>query len=130
MKGGENRNKVQGPVSSHAKEHQRGEPHGGKGTTKYRNLHQWHEAYQLKKEEVNLIIIVVVQVGAVKIYVAVVERRSGKRKDRMKLSLSSKLVEKLVWVSILWFCKIFICSYSFMFDALLCQNWSISPLII
>jgi hypothetical protein len=53
-------------VSSHGKEHQRGEPHGGKGTTKYPNLHQWHEAYQLKKEEVDLIIIVVVQVGAVK----------------------------------------------------------------
>jgi hypothetical protein len=73
-------------VSSH-------ETHGGKGTTKYQNLHQWHEANQLKK---------------------VVERHSGKRKGRMKLSLSSKLVEKLVWVPILWLCKIFIPNYSFM----------------
>ncbi len=42
------------------------EPHGGKETTKYRNLHQWHEAYQVKKREVDLIIIVVVQVAALK----------------------------------------------------------------
>jgi len=35
-------------------------------------------------------------VGAPKIYVAAVEA-IGKRKDRMKLSLPSKLVEKLVW---------------------------------
>jgi hypothetical protein len=64
------------------------------------------------------------------IYVAVVERRSGKRKDRMKLSLSSKLVEKLVWVPILWLCIIFILNCSFMFDALVCRNWLFSALII
>jgi hypothetical protein len=40
------------------------------------------------------LIIVVVQVGPVKIY-------EGKRKDRMKLILSPKLLEKLVWVSII-----------------------------
>jgi hypothetical protein len=40
------------------------------------------------------VIIVVVQVGAVKIYVAVAGRRSGKRKHKMKLSLPPKLVEK------------------------------------
>jgi hypothetical protein len=45
----------------------------------------------------------------------------GKRKHRMKLSLPRKLVEKLVWVPVICFCKIFILSY--MFDALLCWNW-------
>jgi hypothetical protein len=35
-------------------------------------------------------------------------RRSRKRKDRMKLSLPPKLVEKLVWVPIILICKIFI----------------------
>ncbi len=52
-------------------------------------------------------------------------RRSGRRKDRMKLNLPPKLVEKLVWVPVLSFCKIFIPSYTF--DALLCRNWPISP---
>jgi hypothetical protein len=37
------------------KEPPRDEPHRGNGTTKYKNLHQLHEAYQLKKREVNLI---------------------------------------------------------------------------
>jgi hypothetical protein len=72
------------------------------------------------------LIIVVVQVGAVKIYVAAVEAgRSGKIKDRMKLCLPPKLVEKLVWVPIISRCKIFIPSSAF--DALLCQNWPFSP---
>jgi hypothetical protein len=31
------------------------EPHEGKGTTKYRNLHKLHEEYQLKKGDLNLI---------------------------------------------------------------------------
>jgi hypothetical protein len=39
----------------------------------------------------------------------------------MKLSLSSKLVEKLIWVPVILFCKIFIPSYAF--DGLLCRNW-------
>jgi hypothetical protein len=51
--------------------------------------------------------------------------RSGKRKDRMKLSLLPKLVEKLVWVPVIFHCRIFIPSYAF--DALLCWNWSFSP---
>jgi hypothetical protein len=51
--------------------------------------------------------------------------RSGKRKDRMKLCLPPKLVEKLVWVPIILLCKIFILRY--MFDALLCRNWLFSP---
>jgi hypothetical protein len=62
------------------------------------------------------LIIVVVQVGAVEIYVAPVLWRSGKRKHRMKLSLPPKLMEKLVWVPVISFCKIFIPSYAF--DAL------------
>jgi hypothetical protein len=72
-----------------------------------------------------LLIIVVVQVGAVKIYVAAV-RRSGKGKERMKLSLPPKLVEKLVWVPVISFCRIFIPTYKF--DALLCRNWPFLPL--
>ncbi len=38
------------------------------------------------------------------------------RADMMKLSLPPKLVEKLVWVPVISFCKIFIPSYAF--DAL------------
>jgi hypothetical protein len=52
-------------------------------------------------------------------------RRSGKRRDWMKLSLPPKLVENLVWVPVISLCKIFIRSY--MFDALLCHNWPFSP---
>jgi hypothetical protein len=33
-------------------------------------------------------------------------RRSGKRKEGIKLSLPPKLVEKLVWVPVILFCKI------------------------
>ncbi len=48
-------------------------------------------------------------------------RRPGKRKQRMKLNLPPKLVEKLV-ISL---CKIFIPSYAF--DALLCRKRPFSP---
>jgi type II secretory pathway component PulF len=65
------------------------------------------------------VIIIVVQVGVVKIYVAAMEAL-GKRKDRMKLSLPPKFMGKLVWVAVISFCKTFIPSYTF--DALLCQN--------
>ncbi len=44
----------------------------------------------------------------------------------MKLSLPPKLVEKLAWVPVISFCKIFIAGY--MFDALLCRNRPFSPL--
>jgi hypothetical protein len=72
------------------------------------------------------VIGVVVQVGASEnIYSRQQWRRSGKRKDRMELSLLPKLVEKLVWVPVISFCKIFIPSYSF--DGLLCRNWPFSP---
>jgi hypothetical protein len=58
--------------------------------------------------------MVVVQAGAVKIYDMWQQwRRSGKRKHRMKLCLPPKLVEKLVWVSVISFCKIFIPSYAY-----------------
>ncbi len=77
--------------------------------------------------QVSRLIIVVVQVGAVKIYVAVVQALMCKRKHRMKLRSAPKLVwmEKLVWVPVISFGKIFIPSYAF--DALLCRNWPFSP---
>jgi hypothetical protein len=62
----------------------------------------------------------------VKIYVAAVEALRQKEKDMMKLNLLPKLVEKLDWVLVISFCKIFIPSYTF--DALICQNWLSSPL--
>jgi hypothetical protein len=65
----------------------------------------WNSAFNAQGSR---LIIVVVQVGAVKIYVAAVQ---ALRKHWMKLSLPPKLVEKLV-------CKIFNPSYAF--DALLC----------
>jgi hypothetical protein len=46
-----------------------------------------------------------VLVGAVKIYVAAVEALRKKEKIRMKLSLPPKVVEKLVWVPVISFCK-------------------------
>ncbi len=49
------------------------------------------------------VIIVVGKVGAVKIYVAAVE---ALRKEGTKLILPPKLVEKLVWVPVISFCKI------------------------
>jgi len=65
----------------------------------------WNSAFNAQGSRV---IIVVVHVGAVKIYVAAVEaaRRSWKRKEGMKLSFPPKLVGKLVWVPVISFCKI------------------------
>ncbi len=57
--------------------------------------------------------IVVVQEGALKIYLTAVGAFK-RRKDRMKLSLPPKLVEKLVWVPVILFCKIFVTSYVLM----------------
>jgi len=51
-------------------------------------------------------------------YVIVVEAFQKKEFDRMKLSLPPKLVENLIWVPFILFCKIYIPSYAF--DALLC----------
>jgi hypothetical protein len=69
------------------------------------------------------VIIAVVHVGAVKIYVATT--RSRESKDRMKLSLLPKLVEKLVWVPFILLCENFNPSHTF--DALLCRDWPFSP---
>jgi len=44
------------------------------------------------------VIIVIVQVRAVKIYVTIVQALRKKETHMMKLSLPPKLVEKLVWV--------------------------------
>ncbi len=52
-------------------------------------------------------------------------RRPGKWKQRMKLSLPPKFVEKLICVLVISLCKIFIPSYAF--DALLCRKWPFSP---
>ncbi len=60
----------------------------------------WNSAFNAHRSRV---IIVVVQEGAVKIYVAAVHR---KRKHRMKLSLPPNWLEKLVWVPVISFCKI------------------------
>jgi hypothetical protein len=43
----------------------------------------------------------------------------------MKLSSPSKLVEKLVWVPAISFCKIF--NHNYAFDGLLCQIGPFSP---
>jgi hypothetical protein len=45
--------------------------------------------------------------------------------DETQFTTKPKLVEKLVWVPVISFCKIFIPSYAF--DALLCRNWPFSP---
>jgi hypothetical protein len=55
----------------------------------------WNSAFNAQGSRV---IIVVVQVGAVKIYVAAVQTCTGKRKH----SLPPKLVEKLVWVPVIF----------------------------
>ncbi len=52
-------------------------------------------------------------------------RPSATKKDRMKLSLPPKLVEKLDWVPVISFCEIFIPSYGF--DVLLCRSWRFLP---
>jgi hypothetical protein len=66
--------------------------------------------------------IVVVQIGAVKIYVAAMEALKKKERQDEKLSLSPKIGGKLVWIPVILFCKIFIPGY--LFDALLCPNWA------
>jgi hypothetical protein len=64
------------------------------------------------------LIIVLVHVGAVKIYVAAVEAlRKKERHDE------TQFITKIVlFISL---CKIFISSY--VFDAMLCRNWLLSP---
>ncbi len=60
----------------------------------------WVSAFNAQGSKV---IIVVAQVGAVQIYVAAVE---ALMKEGMKLNLPPKLVEKLVWIPVISFCKI------------------------
>jgi len=72
----------------------------------------WNSAFYAQGSR---LIIVVVQVWALKIYVAAEEGKEG-----MKLSLPPKLMEKLVWVPVISFCK---------FDALLCATGRSRPLI-
>jgi hypothetical protein len=75
----------------------------------------WNSAFNAQGSRV---IIVIVQVG-VKIYVASLEAL-GKNKYGMKLNLSPKLLEKLIWVK-------FSFPVSYTFDALLCWNRLFSP---
>jgi hypothetical protein len=63
----------------------------------------WNSAFNAQGWRV---IIVVVQVGAVKIYVAAVEGAQGKEKRGWNSVYHQKLVEKLVWVPVISFCKI------------------------
>ncbi len=75
----------------------------------------WNSAFNAQGSRV---IIVVVQVGEVKIYVAALEAlRKKERQEETQL-------EKLVWVPVIAFCKIFIPSYAF--DAVLFRNWLFS----
>jgi hypothetical protein len=73
------------------------------------SLKCWNSAFNAQGSRLS---IVVVQVGAVEIYVTAGDTLRW-RKDRMKLSLLPKLVEKLVWVLVVSFAKIFIRSYKF-----------------
>jgi hypothetical protein len=71
--------------------------------------------------------MVVLEAGALKIYVAAMELLSDKERQD-ETQFKPKLVEKLVWVPVILLCKIFIPSYAV--DALLCRNWLFSPLIV
>ncbi len=59
------------------------------------------------------LIIVVVQLGAMKIYAQQQLRRSGKRKDRMKLSLPPKLMDFWVWIPPLNVVNVLFCRFFF-----------------
>jgi hypothetical protein len=77
----------------------------------------WNSAFNVQGSRV---IIVVVHLGAVEIYVAPMEAlRKKERQDETQFT--SKIGEKLVWVPVISFCKIFIPGYGS--DALLCRNW-------
>jgi hypothetical protein len=71
------------------------------------------------------VIIVVVQVGAVKKYVTAVEvLRKIERGD--EISLAPKLTEKLVWIPVFSFSKISF-SVRHLMACYLCRNWLFSP---
>jgi hypothetical protein len=75
----------------------------------------WNPAF---KAQGSRIFIVVAEVGAVKIYVAAAV--DVLKKEEIKLSLPPKLVEKLVWVPVICFCRISFPNKHF--DALLCRS--------
>jgi hypothetical protein len=80
----------------------------------------WNPAFSAQSSR---IIIVAVQVGAVKIYVAAVEAlRKKERGDETQFTTKNILVEKLVCVPVL---QNF--SPSYAFDAPLGRNWPFSP---
>ncbi len=56
----------------------------------------WNSVFNAQGSRV---IIVVVQVGALKIFVAAVEARSGQRKDRMKLSLFLQWLQRHIYLT-------------------------------
>ncbi len=77
----------------------------------------WNSAFNAQGSRV---IILVVQIGEVKIYVALAE--TLKKKERQdETQFITEIAEKLVWIPIISFCKIFIPSYAF--DALLSRSW-------
>jgi hypothetical protein len=63
----------------------------------------WNSAFIAQGSRVIIVVVEVVEV--VKIYVAGLKALRGLRKEGMKLSLPPKLVEKLVWVPVISFCK-------------------------
>jgi len=77
----------------------------------------WNSAFNAQGSRV---IIVVLTVGAVKIYEAAGDALRKKESQDETQVLPPKLVEKLVWVPVILLCKIFIPSYTF--DALLCLS--------
>jgi hypothetical protein len=79
----------------------------------------WNSAFNAQGSSLT---IVIVQVGAMKIYVGAVEAlRTKERQDVTQLP--PKLGEKLVWVPVIPLCKIFIFIPSYTFDVLLPRNW-------
>jgi hypothetical protein len=74
------------------------------------------------------VIIVLVQVGAVKIYASssAGAREKKETQDETQSTTKNWWKKKLVWVPVISFCKIFIPSYTF--DALFfCPNWPFWP---
>jgi len=87
------------------------------------NLHMkcWNSAFNAQASRA---IIVVVQVGAVKIYVAAVEALR-KNETEHETQFTTKIEwRKLVWDPVISFCKIFTPNYAF--DGLLYRNWLFS----
>jgi len=82
----------------------------------------WNSAFNAQGSR---IIIVVVHVGAVKIYAAAVQALRKKETQDENSVYHQNWWKKLVWVLVISFSKIFIPSYPF--DALLCRNWPFSP---